>query len=600
MRSFLASPLLLCLAAPLLFALGAAACSAAPPTQFNTGGGTTTSGSGGHGAGGGLITVSSGTGGGCQGVHCSADLHDVLDCDDKVVTHCQDTEACGPGGVCVADPCAAAAAAGSTLGCDFYSIVPAPDVLTHGSCFAALIANTWTTPITVQAEYDGQMLDMAGLARTPMGAGAALTYAPLANGKLDPGQLAILFLAQGPQGFGPFSACPAGITPGVAKDTAIPGTGLGKAFHITTTAPVVAYDIYPYGGPKSYIASATLLVPTPAWGTNYIAADGWPMDPMVGGQPFIQIVAAQDATKVTISPTTAITGGNGIPGTPVNTPISYLLDKGQALQLAQDSELAGSPITSDKPVSVWGGNVCMNVPVGNYACDSAHQEYVPVKTLGHEYVGARYRNRFAATTESPPWTIIGAVDGTTLTYDPAPPAGAPSKLDSRQMVRFDADAAFTVKSQDDQHPFYLAGHMTGYQMFSSSMTGDPETVNVVPPEQWLNRYLFLTDPTYANSHLVFVRRKAKDDTFKDVSLDCAGTLSGWQPVGNDGKYEVARFDLVVSGAPNGACNNGVHSATSMEPFGLTVWGWDVAVSYAYPAGMSTLPINTVEVPAIPK
>lgn len=44
-------------------------------------------------------------------------------------------------------------------------------------------------------------------------------------------------------------------------------------------------------------------------------------------------------------------------------------------------------------------------------------------------------------------------------------------------------------------------------------------------------------------------------------------------------------------------------------FGLTVWGWgsaasggfsSQAVSYAYPAGASVKPINTVVVPATPK
>jgi hypothetical protein len=42
----------------------------------------------------------------------------------------------------------------------------------------------------------------------------------------------------------------------------------------------------------------------------------------------------------------------------------------------------------------------------------------------------------------------------------------------------------------------------------------------------------------------------------------------------------------------------VHRATSDAPFGLTVWGWDLYTSYAYPAGMSVKPINDVQV--IPK
>ena len=47
-----------------------------------------------------------------------------------------------------------------------------------------------------------------------------------------------------------------------------------------------------------------------------------------------------------------------------------------------------------------------------------HQQIPPVKALGHEYVAVRYRNRLSTLDEAPPWRIVGAVDGTTLTYDP--------------------------------------------------------------------------------------------------------------------------------------------------------------------------------------
>ena len=591
-----------------LAASSGGSCSAAG-NRFTAGTGTggsaggATSGTPGHGgAAGGLnLTTSAGTGDASAcGLHCSADLHDVVDCDQNVIMHCADTQGCGPGGACLDDPCAAATANASTLGCEFHSVVPGPEFLSRGSCFAALLANTWTTPITIQVDHGGQTLDVAGLARTPMGSGAGLTYAPLTNGELAPGQVAILFLSQGPSGLGiDFAACPMGVTPGLTTDPSITGTGLGSSFHITTSAPVVAYDIYPYGGATSYIASATLLIPTAAWGLNYVAADGYAEDPMVGDPPFIQVVAAGDNTHVTISPTAAIVGGAGVAATAQGQPATYTLNKGQVLQLMQDAELAGSPITSDQPVSVWGGASCMNIPVGNYACDSAHQELLPVKAMGHEYAAVRYRDRVSGDDETPPWTLIGAVDGTTLTYDPAPPSGAPATVGSGQMVRFSGGSPFTVKSQDDQHPFYLAGHMTGY-MDTSGSNGDAETVNVITPRQFLASYLFVTDPTYANAHLVFVRQKGSDGTFQDVTLDCAGTLTGWQPIGGAGAYEFTRFDLVVDGAGQGTCNNGVHSAQSAVPFGLTVWGWDFAVSYAYPAGMSTQPINTVVVPAIPQ
>ena len=109
----------------------------------------------------------------------------------------------------------------------------------------------------------------------------------------------------------------------------------------------------------------------------------------------------------------------------------------------------------------------------------------------------------------------------------------------------------------------------------------------------------MTDPTYANTNLVFVRQRADDMSFKDVTLDCAGALTNWQPVGANGQYEFTRVDLVANGAPVGGCDNGAHTAESEAPFALTVWGFDSYASYGYPGGMSVKPINTVVVPPTP-
>lgn len=243
----------------------------------------------------------------------------------------------------------------------------------------------------------------------------------------------------------------------------------------------------------------------------------------------------------------------------------------------------------------------MNIPIGTGACDSGHQQLLPISALGNAYLGVRYRDRGAGSNEVVPWTMVGVVDGTTLSYDPGPPAGAPTSIASGQVVEFSTGDAFAVQSQDDDHPFYLAAHMTGALAAANNPTnaGDPDYVNVIPVAQYLDRYLFLTDPTYGNTHLVFTRSQAKDGTFKEVTLECLGAVSGWQPVGTSGKFEFARVDLVVAGAAVGSCDNGVHTAESEVPFGLTVWGFDTTVSYGYPAGMSVKPINTVVVPPIP-
>src|SRR5262249_45478507 len=154
--------------------------------------------------------------------------------------------------------------------------------------------------------------DVASAARIPSGSGKSITYAPLPNGQLPPGQVAIVFLARSGT---KLTSCPAGVTPAyTTTDAAIHGTGIGAAFHIVTDAPVVAYDIYPYGGGQSAATSATLLLPTPAWDANYIAVDAFRKSTLgKDSNPSINVVAAEDATRVTISPTAAIVGGPGVP-----------------------------------------------------------------------------------------------------------------------------------------------------------------------------------------------------------------------------------------------------------------------------------------------
>lgn len=607
-------------AATALTALGACSDSGNNPTSSQgtgTGTGTGTS-AGGNGQGAGATggstgAFTTGTGGNGQCANtCSSDLHQVLDCNGAVVVNCPPDQGCGASG-CV-PACQAALENKSTIGCDYYSV--APDIISAGAgaCFAAYVANTWGSPVTISVERDGQTFDVSTFARIPSGNGQAITYAPLPNGQLPAGEVAILFLAR----FGnTLTNCPPGIPPAyTATDAAVHGTGLGEAFHIVTSAPTVAYDIFPYGGGASAATSATLLLPTTAWGTNYVAVDAFRKSTFVASaQPSIDIVASEDDTSVTISPTATIIGGGGVTGTGQGVPATYTLQKGQVLQFTQDAELIGSPIQSDKPIGLWGAASCLSIDVDQQACDSAHQQIPPVAALGHEYVAVRYRNRFPAQAEeTPPWRFVGAVAGTNLTYEPSAPAGAPSSLASGEVAEFTSAGPFIVRSQDADHPFYVSGHMTGCAEVSSNIfsdcRGDPEFVNVIPSAQYLSKYTFFTDPTYPETNLVLVRERASDGFFKDVDLDCAGVIGGWQAVGGSPDFEYTRIDLVTGNfAPVGACDNGRHEISSAAPFGLTVWGWgsgatapfvSQAVSYAYPAGASVQTINTVIVPPIPQ
>jgi hypothetical protein len=483
----------------------------------------------------------------------------------------------------------------SSIGCDYYSLVPSSfNDPTAGSCFAAYIANTSTNEATIEVSYKGKKLD-PGLARIPKGTGANITYAPLPNGKLPAGQMAILFLMNyGDSSLYGWVSCPAGVTAGVTTEsTTSKSTAMLDAFHITTSEPVVAYDIFPYGGASAHYTSATLLIPTSAWDTSYVAADAHAsLNDGYAHDPFIQITAAQPGTQVTINPRAAIIGGGGVAPAAQGMPHTYTLAAGEVLQLKQPAELGGSVIQSNNPIGLWGGHSQMII--GNDAADTAHQQLFPVRALGSEYAAVKHKNR-TSFDEQPPWRIVGVVDGTILTY--SPPVAGPAMINKGQVVDFTASGPFVVTSQDEKHPFYISAYMTGQDSQNQSFkTGDPEWVNIVPPAQYMDRYIFFTDPTFGNTNLVVVRRKAKDGTFKEVSLDCLNaSLSGWQPIAAD--YEYTRVDIATgNGMGVNGCDNGLHEMHSAEPFGLTVWGWDSFVSYAYPAGAKIEFINDVQPP----
>src|SRR5690349_20793331 len=312
----------------------------------------------------------------CQELSCSADLHDVL-CDGNIVTSCPSDMGCGAGGVCV-PACQSAQDNQSTIGCDYYAVDPEIIADGAGACFAAFIANTWTSPVSISVERAGQSFPVDSFARIPSGSGQSLTYAPLTGGMLQPGEVAILFLAR----FGfTLTDCPPGIPPAyTATDAAVHGTGRGAAFRIQTSAPVVAYDIFPYGGGASAATSATLLLPTSAWDVNYVGVDAFRKSTFVAqAQPSMALVGKEDGTNVTIRPTAAIQAGAGVQAGPAGTPTTYTLGAGEILQFTQDAELIGSAILADKPIGLWAGASCLSIDVNDQACDSAHQQIPPVK-----------------------------------------------------------------------------------------------------------------------------------------------------------------------------------------------------------------------------
>ncbi len=531
----------------------------------------------------------------CVEFTCSAEFDQVL-CDGTLVEDCAD------GSYCIGDSCQplsacdAAALLKRSDGCDFWAVKTQLLEEADGACFAAFIANTGDEPAHLALEYDGEPLPIAPHTRIPVGQGQDLVFTPYdADVGLPVGEVAIVFLSRGP---GNYPKCPVPAA-AVPLETQVIGTGRGQAFHITSDVPVAAYQTQPFGGGSGAVTAATLLLPTSVWGNSYIGVNAGAAGP--SGSPLLTVVAAEDGTHVTLRPKVTVVGSPSVKGGPAGSNIEYTLARGEALQISQTKELTGSPLSADKPFAVFGGSTCLNLPSTVDHCDGAHQQIPPIHALGHVYAATRYRDRDPRIDETPPWRLVGAVDDTLLSYFPQKPPGAPDTLMLGQLAEFPAAGPFVVTSQDPEHPFYAAAFMTGGKPFHGA--GDPDWVNLIPVDQYQDHYVFYTDPTYSETELVVVRRKV-DGVFADVTLDCAGPLVAWKTLGED--LEWTRAQLVTGNFKNvGNCSTGRREMNSANPFGVTVWGWGstaselfwtLNVSYAYPAGATIRPINTVIIP----
>ncbi|MDF2696598.1 MAG: hypothetical protein K0S65_4981, partial [Labilithrix sp.] len=489
---------------------------------------------------------------------------------------------------------------GSSNGCEFYLQPPLllATILFSQSCYATYVVNTSTVPVDLALEYEGRALDLSkSMYRTAPG---ETTLTPH-TGSISPGDGVVLFVSDRPnRPYRPatedtgYIGCPTGTTAALYYDYYPKGTQFGSSFHLRANAPVSAAAIYPFGGAASVSPSATLLLPVSTWSKENILINAW-----AAGRAFppgVQIVASEDDTDVTIVPTNDIQDGIGVVGSPAGVPATYRLQKGQFLQLIQQQELTGSFVTSTKPTSTFGAHVCLDVPSDVGTCDISATQIPAFEQWGSEYVGVGYRPRLGNEHEPMPYRIVAARDGTRLDYDPVVPRGAPLELNAGEMATFASGVgdAFVVRTQDAEHPIYLAQYMSGQagDYWGSGRDfagiGDPEFVNVVAAGQYLTAASFFADPTYSETSLVVVRAKT-DGEFKDVILDClGGPVPEFRPVGTRGDYEFARVDLSKRARPGvKSCYYGAHRLRSDGAFAATLWGWDSTASYAYPSGMAT-------------
>jgi hypothetical protein len=335
-----------------------------------------------------------------------------------------------------------------------------------------------------------------------------------------------------------------------------------ESIRLTTDRPVIAAQFNPLNNVGAYSNDASLLLPEPALGTEYVAVTLPSMksppaikSPSVWG--YVTVVAVfEGTTTVTVVPSAPTEAGPELPSFPAGEPVVFELERWEVLNLnalattAGTHDMTGTVVTADQPVAAFSGHQCMSV---GETCDHLETQLLPVSAWGNAFVAV------SSIGKTDLFRVVSGTDGNVVTAIPPTPGLSGAELDKGEWVEVSSASEFQVSG-------------TGpLQVVQFLKVADPSMSALVPTDRYLKDYPVLVPSGFADNWLLIVRNPGAQ-----VLIDEAPVIGSVATVGI-GMWERVQ----VSVTP------GVHRLTSTEPFGVMLYGFDTAVSYFVPGGMAT-------------
>jgi hypothetical protein len=377
---------------------------------------------------------------------------------------------------------------------------------------------------------------------------------------------------------------------GVIPDESVDGTVQAKkAYEITSDLPIVAYQFNPLDNSFVFSNDASLLIPRTAFDTDYYVMS-WPTldrrNPAPGQDPYygyLTVVAWQDNTQITVTPTAAVQASATQTTIAAGTPTTFTLGAFDVLQLEASGtgDLTGTHIVSTNSTSfgVFGGHEAADFGEstppdsthtrGPCCADHLEEMLFPSSTWGKTFAIARSQQRL----DEPDYIrIMGQMAGTAVTFTPAP-----SAMVAGDCTNIGAGEFCDVKIQGDteissNNPI-LIGHLLESTIWQTSTgaavgTGDPSLAIAVPTEQYRTSYTILVPNDYTANYLSISAAATGGVTVDGTAISLTAFPGG-------GTHRAARVPVAA----------GQHTIQCADGCGVLVYGWSDAVSYMFAGGL---------------
>jgi len=278
-------------------------------------------------------------------------------------------------------------------------------------------------------------------------------------------------------------------------------------------------------------------------------------------------------TSVTITPTAD--GGSRMRGVPYTIEMNPF-DVYQ-LQTGEEGDLTGTLIESSRPVAVFGGNRCANVPTpclpgGGFPpprctgfCDHVVEQIPPVSIWGTEALTVPLATRAFGDT----FRILADQDTTGVQLEGA--ASESFTLEAGEFTDRILEGSYRISSDA---PILVAQYSNGSEW--DGVTSDPFMMLIPSVGQLLDSYTFATPGVGFSANYANIVALTTDAMAGDVLLDGVAVPPGSFTVLAGTDYSATQALIAVDS----------HTLSAPNPVGLYVYGYADFDSYGYPGGFS--------------
>ena len=314
---------------------------------------------------------------------------------------------------------------------------------------------------------------------------------------------------------------------------------------------------------EDYTYDVTNVLPEPALSSEYVVQT---YTPLINSE--FMIVATQDGTTVKITPSKST-----IDNRPAFVPYFVTLNAGQTYQVLSkyngiNGDLSGSTIESldaAKPVAVFNGNVCANIPSGNRWCDHVVEQAFGTHFWGQQFV--------VTNTVGMPYDkvkITASADNTIITKN----GNYLTTLQANRSYEFRLTSGERACYLEANNPCAVYLYVVGGEVNPhDDYRGDPSMVWISPLEQRIQEITFSTfNSTNITAHYVNVI--VPSTSVSSVTCDNVSVSTQFQTIPSNPAFSYARLHI----------RNGTHTLNSSQGLVAHVYGTGHCETYAYSVG----------------